>query len=222
MHVDKTIEVEAPLETVYDQWTQFEDFPRFMEGIREVEQLSEERLHWVAEVGGARKEWYARITRQVPDQVLAWQSEGGALNSGTIIFKPIDQAHTKLEVHMDYEPEDVKEQAGGVLGVVSRRVASDLERFKEFVEHRGAETGAWRGEIIHGANIDDRSQLYRKGSSSSVATKAGPSRERGRRILDSSGNKARRPTESIDLDGAQAGQTAKPRPPGALPSPGGS
>jgi uncharacterized membrane protein len=195
MRVDKKIEVEAPVEMVYNQWTQFEDFPLFMAGIREVRQLSAERLHWVAEVGGARKEWYARITRQVPDEVLAWKSEGGALNDGTIIFKPIDEARTELEVHMSYEPEDFKERAGGVLGVVSRRVEGDLERFKQFIEERGAETGSWRGEIIHGSRADG---------------------------LDGGGDQIATTPESLDLNREQAGQTEKPRQPGTLPAPGGS
>src|SRR5438874_217637 len=218
MRVDKKIEVEAPLETVYNQWTQFEDFPQFMEGIREVQQLSDERLHWVADVGGARKEWYARITRQVPDEVLAWESEGGAMNSGTIIFKPIDQGHTELEVHMDYEPEEVKEQAGGVLGIVSRRVEGDLERFKEFIEERGAETGAWRGEIIHGADADEQSQLHRKGAGLSAFKNAG-GRSDG---VDAAGDQIETTTESLDFNREQAGQTENPRPPGTLPAPGGA
>jgi len=214
MRVDKTIEINAPLDTVYNQWTQFEEFPRFMEGIKEVHQLDAERLHWVAEVSGSRKEWYAHITRQVPDHVLAWESEGGALNSGTIIFKPLDEGHTELEVHMDYEPEDLKEQAGGAIGVISRRVSGDLDRFKEFIEHRGSETGAWRGEIIHGADVDDRSQLYRKsGGNGSGNGHSQP--------IDLAGDQIGTTTESLDLNEEQAGQTENPRPPGTLPSPGG-
>jgi uncharacterized membrane protein len=161
--VDKTIEVEAPLSTVYNQWTQFEEFPRFMEGVEQVEQMEPERLHWVADVGGERKEWYARITRQVPDEVLAWESEGGTINSGTVIFKPMDDGKTQIELHMDYQPEDFKEQVGDFLGVVSRRVEGDLKRFKEFIENRGQETGAWRGEIIHGAPATESDQLHRSG-----------------------------------------------------------
>jgi uncharacterized membrane protein len=160
--VDKTIEVGVPVRTAYNQWTQFEEFPRFMEGIQEVQQLGDERLFWAAELGGERKEWYARITRQVPDEVLAWESEGGTVNSGTVVFHPKDANKTEIELHMDYEPEDFKEQAGGALGFVSRKVESDLKRFKEFIEERGLETGAWRGEIIHGADADDTSQLRRE------------------------------------------------------------
>jgi uncharacterized membrane protein len=148
--VDSTIEVEVPVQTAYNQWTQFEEFPRFMEGVREVRQLDDERLYWSAEIGGEMKEWYAVITRQVPDEVVAWESEGGARNDGTVVFKPIDAQHTEIELHINFEPEGMKEEVGSALGAVSRRVQGDLNRFKEFVETRGAETGAWRGEISHG------------------------------------------------------------------------
>jgi uncharacterized membrane protein len=148
--VDKTIEVNVPVSVAYNQWTQFEEFPRFMEGVEAVHQKSPESLHWIANVGGERKEWDARITRQVPDEVISWESEGGTLNSGTVIFKSVDAAKTEVELHMSYEPEDLKEQAGAALGVVSRRVEGDLKRFKEFIEERGVETGGWRGEIAHG------------------------------------------------------------------------
>jgi uncharacterized membrane protein len=149
--VDKKIEVNVPVQTAYNQWTQFEEFPRFMEGIQEVRQVDNAGLYWAAEVGGERKEWHAQITRQVPDQVIAWESEGGTVNNGIVTFRPAGtQDRTEVELHMEYEPEDLKEQAGDLLGVVSRRVEGDLERFKEFIEARGTETGAWRGEIPGG------------------------------------------------------------------------
>ncbi len=162
-NVDTSIKVGVPIETAYNQWTQFEEFPRFMEGIEEVQQLADERLFWAAQIGGERKEWYAHITRQVPNEVLAWESEGGVLNSGTVIFKPADNGETEIELHMEYETEDFKEKAGDALGFVSRRVTADMKRFKEFIEERGRETGAWKGEIIHGAPDDSQSQLHRTG-----------------------------------------------------------
>jgi uncharacterized membrane protein len=161
--VDSKIKVDVPLETAYNQWTQFEEFPRFMEGVQEVQQLSDERLFWVAELGGERKEWYARILRQVPNEVLAWESEGGVINSGTVIFHRDEPGKTEIELHMEYEPDDFKEKAGGALGFVSRKVNADMKRFKEFIEARGLETGAWRGEIKHGADDDDQSQLRKTG-----------------------------------------------------------
>ncbi|HWO74001.1 MAG TPA: SRPBCC family protein [Dehalococcoidia bacterium] len=167
MKVQEKIDVEVPVSTAYNQWTQFEEFPRFMEGVKQVEQISDERLHWVADIGGERKEWYARITRQVPDEVIAWQSEGGVLNSGTVLFRPLDSTRTEIEVQMEYEPEDFKEQVGGVMGVPSRRVAGDLKRFKEFIEERGMETGGWRGEIEGGRTVEgsssERLQAFDRG-----------------------------------------------------------
>jgi hypothetical protein len=157
--VDKKLEVDAPIGMVYNQWTQFEEFPVFMEGVQEVQQLEDERLHWVAEVGGEHREWYARITRQVPDDVIAWESEGGAGVDGTVIFHPTDKGGTEVELHMQYEPEGFKEQVGGALGFLSRKVDGDLKRFKTYVEQRGVESGAWRGEIIHGADNDAKSQI---------------------------------------------------------------
>ena len=150
MRVEKTIEVNVPVSTAYNQWTQFEQFPQFMEGVKKVEQLSDERLHWVAEVGGKEKDWSARITRQVPDEVLSWVAEGGATNNGTVIFKQLSPETTQVDLHLEFVPEDFKEQVGGALGFVSRQVEGDLKRFKEFIESRGTETGAWRGEIQHG------------------------------------------------------------------------
>jgi uncharacterized membrane protein len=148
--VDSSIEVEVPLETAYNQWTQFEEFPRFMEGIREVRQLGDERLYWSAEIGGETKEWYAQITQQVPDTVVAWRSEGGVRNDGVVSFKPLDPQRTEIELHIEFEPESMKEEVGSAIGVVSRRVEGDLKRFKDFIEGRGLETGAWRGEIPEG------------------------------------------------------------------------
>ena len=164
MKVDEVVEVGVPVRTAYNQWTQFEEFPRFMEGVQQVEQLDDTRLHWVAEISGERKEWYARITRQVPDEVLAWESEGGVVNSGTVIFKPVDEGRTEIQLHMEFEPEGLKEQVGSAIGIPDRRVEGDLKRFKEFIESRGVETGAWRGEIAHGATTDESSQIHRKGT----------------------------------------------------------
>ena len=145
--VEKTIEVDVPVTTAYNQWTQFEEFPRFMEGVQEVRQLGDSRLYWKADVGGRDKEWYARILEQLPDQRVVWQSEQGAQNGGQVTFESIDGSRTRITLNMQYEPDDFVESVGDVLGFVSRRVQGDLERFKEFIELRGEETGAWRGSI---------------------------------------------------------------------------
>ena len=145
--IEKTIEVEVPVQTAYNQWTQFEDFPRFMEGVEEVTQLDDTRLHWIASVGGQRKEWDARITEQLPDQRIAWASEGGTPNSGMVSFHPLSENQTRIMVQMEYDPESITEEVGDKLGFVTRKVQGDLDRFKEFIETRGAETGAWRGTV---------------------------------------------------------------------------
>jgi uncharacterized membrane protein len=145
--VEKTIEVDAPVSTVYNQWTQFEQFPEFMEGVEEVRQLDDKRLHWRARIGGKEKEWDAEIFEQIPDQRIAWRSMGGAKNSGMVNFAPLSSTRTLVTLSLHYDPEGAIENVGDALGVVSARVKGDLERFKEFIEARGAETGGWRGEI---------------------------------------------------------------------------
>ena len=147
--VEKSIEVNVPVGTVYNQWTQFEEFPRFMEGVEEVRQLDDTRLHWKASIAGKTEEWDAVITEQVPDQRVAWTSTSGAENSGVITFASAGPDKTRVTATIGYEPEGIVEKAGDALGVVDARVKGDLERFKAFIEERGMATGAWRGEI-HG------------------------------------------------------------------------
>jgi uncharacterized membrane protein len=148
--VHETIEVDAPVRATYDQWTQFETFPSFMEGVKEVQQLDDTRLHWVAEVGGKREEWDAEITEQVPDERVAWRSVGGKGNAGVVTFEPVDAARTRVTVEIDHDPQGLAEKVGTALGVDDRRVKGDLERFREMIEARGSATGAWRGEVHQG------------------------------------------------------------------------
>jgi uncharacterized membrane protein len=145
--VEESIEVNVPVSTAYNQWTQFEDFPSFMEGVESVKQIDDTHLHWVAEIGGERREWDAEITEQQPDARIAWKATGGHGNSGVVTFKPLEQNSTLVTVRMEYVTEGLKEQLGSAVGADSRRVKGDLERFEEFVESRGRETGAWRGEV---------------------------------------------------------------------------
>ena len=145
--VEKDIVVNVPLSTAYNQWTQFEEFPQFMEGVQEVRQLDEKRLQWRADVGGTEKEWEAVIREQIPDQKIIWNSTTGAENAGVVTFEPVDAEQTRVHLEMSYDPEGPKESVGDALGFVSRRVEGDLQRFKDFIESRGAATGAWRGEI---------------------------------------------------------------------------
>ena len=145
--VEKTIEVDVPLSTAYNQWTQFEEFPHFMEGVEKVIQLDDKRLHWVAEIAGKTREWDAEITEQIPDERVAWKNIDGATNAGVVTFHYIDENKSKIMLQLEFEPEGIVEKAGDALGFVRTRTKGDLERFKSFVESRGTETGAWRGEI---------------------------------------------------------------------------
>jgi uncharacterized membrane protein len=148
---ETSIVVNAPLEEVYNQWTQFEEFPRFMEGVEEVRQLDDKTLFWRAKVGGAVKEWDADIVDQTPNRRIAWKSRSGARNAGAVLFAPTDEG-TLVTLKLVYDPEGATENLGDALGFVSRRVEGDLDRFKEFIEERQRATGAWRGEI-HGREV---------------------------------------------------------------------
>jgi uncharacterized membrane protein len=148
--VEKSIEVDVPVRTVYNQWTQFEEFPMFMEGVEEVKQLDDTRTHWKAKIAGKEKEWDATIITQEPDTKLSWQSTTGADNSGTVLFDKLGENRTQVTLALGYEPEGFIEKAGDMLGFVERRVEGDLKRFKKFIEERGHETGGWRGEVQGG------------------------------------------------------------------------
>ena len=145
--IEESIEVEVPVSTAYNQWTQFEEFPSFMEGIEQVQQVDDTHLRWTAEFGGKREEWDAEITEQHPDHRVAWTSTSGKGNAGVVTFHRIADAQTRVMVQMDWEPEGVTEKIGATLGMDDRRVQGDLQRFKELIEARGGETGAWRGEV---------------------------------------------------------------------------
>lgn len=145
--VEKSVDVNVPVNTAYNQWTQFEEFPRFMEGVKSVTQTDDTHLHWVAEIGGQEKEWDAEIAEQTPDQRVAWNSISGARNAGVVTFHRLDDNTTRVTLQMDVEPEGVVENVGDFFGVLDGRVEGDMERFKEFIESRGVETGAWRGEV---------------------------------------------------------------------------
>ena len=147
--MERTFEIGVPVRVAYNQWTQFEDFPRFMDGVKEVRQIDDTHLHWKASIGGKDKEWNAEIVEQVPDQVIAWRSTSGAPNGGEVRFEPAGADRTRIRFAMEYQPETAVEKAGDAMGLVSRKVDKTVEDFKRFVEERGRETGAWRGEV-HG------------------------------------------------------------------------
>jgi uncharacterized membrane protein len=148
--VRESIDVAVPVSTAYNQWTQFEEFPKFMEGVRSVTQIDDTHLRWVAEIGGKEHEWEAEIVEQEPDRRIAWRSVDGKGISGEVTFEPLGPDRTRVEVHFSWEPDDMIESLGSKLGMDDRRVKADLERFKELIESRGAETGAWRGEVHAG------------------------------------------------------------------------
>jgi uncharacterized membrane protein len=152
--VEKTVEVNQPVSTVYNQWTQFEDFPFFMDGVKEVRQLDDTHLHWRAEIWGKEKEWDAEITEQEPDQRISWKSVSGAENAGTVRFEPLGADRTLVRLVMAYDPDDVVEKVGDALGLFTSRVEHSVEQFKRYIESRGQETGAWRGEVDGGERVN--------------------------------------------------------------------
>jgi len=145
--ISETVVVDVPVSVAYDQWTQFESFPQFMEGVERVVQLDDRTLDWTATIAGKTKHWRAEIFEQEPDQVISWRSTEGARNDGTVRFEPIDANSSRVTLDLDVEPEGPLEATGDALGIVSRRVRGDIERFKSFIESRGEATGAWRGEV---------------------------------------------------------------------------
>jgi len=148
--IDESIEVEVPVSTSYNQWTQFEEFPLFMEGVDDVQQRDDTRLHWVATIGGHTAEWDAKILEQHPDKQISWISEDGKKTRGTVSFEPIGEGKTLIRLSMSYQAEGAIEQIGSAAGLDAARVRGDLKRFKDLIESRGTESGEWRGEIDAG------------------------------------------------------------------------
>jgi len=145
--VTKSIDVQVPVRTAYDQWTQFEEFPRFMEGVEDIQQLDDTRTHWKTKIGGVEREFDADITEQHPDERVAWKSTAGPDHAGVVTFHRLDEHQTRVTVQLDWEPEGIVEKAGSAVNADDRRVEGDLARFKEFIENRGGATGAWRGDV---------------------------------------------------------------------------
>ena len=145
--IEEHIDVAVPVRTAYNQWTQFESFPQFMEGVEHVRQLDDTHLHWVTEVGGVRREFRAEIDEQTPDQRIAWHSLDGPIQAGAVTFHRLEEGMTRVMLQLEFDPEGIAEHVGDKLGFVRLRVKDDLERFRDFIEERGVETGAWRGEV---------------------------------------------------------------------------
>lgn len=145
--ITKSVTVDVPVRTAYDQWTQFETFPQFMDGVEKVQQLDDTHLHWKASIGGKDVEWDAVVTEQIPDERVAWKSISGLPNAGVVTFHRLGPDETRVTLQMDWQPQGVTESVGSSLGFDDRRVQGDLDHFKDFIESRGAPTGAWRGTV---------------------------------------------------------------------------
>lgn len=145
--IEQSVDVEVPVTTAYDQWTQFESFPEFMEGVDRIDQLTDTTTHWVTSIAGVHREFDAQITEQLPDERVAWTSVDGPKQAGVVTFHRLDDDHTRVMLQLDYEPEGVVETAGDKLGVVQHRIKGDLDRFKKYIEARGTATGGWRGQV---------------------------------------------------------------------------
>ncbi|MFE5396095.1 SRPBCC family protein [Streptomyces sp. NPDC056568] len=149
--VKEAVDVGVPVHTAYNQWTQFEEFPHFMEGVEEIRQLDDRHSHWTTRVSGVKREFDTEIVDQLPDERITWRTTtGDTKQKGTVSFQRLDDTHTRVELVMDVEPTGVAEKTGDMLGVIDRRVKGDMQRFKEYIEARGGETGAWRGRIRPG------------------------------------------------------------------------
>jgi uncharacterized membrane protein len=147
-NVEKSIDVDVPIRQAYDQWTQFESFPKFMNGVERITQLDDRHTHWVTKIGGVEREFDAEITEQHPEERVAWRStDGEAQHAGVVTFHKITDTTTRVMVQLDWEPQGVVEKVGAAVGVDDRQISADVKRFKEFIESRGTETGAWRGDI---------------------------------------------------------------------------
>ncbi|MHB9863815.1 SRPBCC family protein [Streptomyces sp. YIM S03343] len=146
--VKETVDVDVPVRSAYNQWTQFEEFPLFMEGVEEVTQLDDRHNHWTMKIGGVRREFDTEIVDQLPDDRITWRSTGGDTKQrGSVRFQPLDEARTRVELTMEVEPTGMAEKGADMLGMIDRTVRGDLHRFKDYIEHRGSETGAWRGRV---------------------------------------------------------------------------
>ena len=151
--VEKSVMVNVPVSTAYNQWTQFEDFPHFMGGVQKVTQLDDKRLHWVAEIAGVKRQWDAVIVEQLPDRKVAWAATEGATNAGAVHFEDVGGGQTSVRLSLEYEPEGLLEKVGDKLNIVEKQVESDLERFKQFIESEGYASGAWRGSVDAGVPV---------------------------------------------------------------------
>ena len=145
--VEESVEVSVPVTTAYNQWTQFEDFPSFMNGVKRVKQLNDTRTHWETDIAGVKREFDAEITEQIPDERVAWTSVDGPKQAGVVTFHRLDDTHTKVMLQLDHDPEGIVEKVGDKMGFLKMQAKGDLEQFKKHIESRGQESGGWRGQV---------------------------------------------------------------------------
>ncbi|MCP2321198.1 Polyketide cyclase / dehydrase and lipid transport [Nocardia amikacinitolerans] len=198
-----TVDVDVPVHTAYNQWTQFETFPQFMEGVEAVQQIDDRHTHWRIHVGPSTREFDATITEQHPDERVAWKSDSGPRHAGVITFHRLDDTHTRVTAQMDVDPEGFVENVADKLGVLEHRVDRDMKRFKEFIESRGSETGAWRGDIP------------RPGAGDMPRQGAGDMPRQGMGDMPRPGGEMPRPGGEMPRPGGDI-----PRPGGDIPRPG--
>ena len=153
--VQESIDVDVPVSTAYNQWTQFESFPRFMDGVERIDQVTPTRTHWSTRIAGVQREFDAEITEQRPDERIAWTTENGTHQAGVVTFHRLDEATTRVTLQLDHEPEGFVEKAGDALGIVQRRIKGDLKNFKQFIEQHGVAEGAWRDDVPRSPQIGD-------------------------------------------------------------------
>ncbi len=146
-NITESVDVDVPVGTAYNQWTQFESFPRFMEGVERIDQLSPTKTHWVTRIAGVQREFDAEITEQHPDERVAWVTQNGTHQAGVVTFHRISNTTTRVTLQLDHDPQGLLEKAGEALGIIKRRIKGDLANFKSFIESRGVEEGGWRGDV---------------------------------------------------------------------------
>jgi uncharacterized membrane protein len=146
-NITHSVDVSVPVSTAYNQWTQFESFPEFMDGVERIEQLTPTRTHWVTRIAGVSREFDAEITEQHPDERIAWTTQNGTHQAGVVTFHRLDDQRTRVTLQLDHDPQDMAEKAADALGIMQNRARKDMENFKTFIESRGVEEGGWRGEV---------------------------------------------------------------------------
>jgi ribosome-associated toxin RatA of RatAB toxin-antitoxin module len=216
--VEKRILVNVPVSTAYNQWTQFEEFPHFMGGVKSVRQLSDDRMEWVAEIAGVRRKWTAQVLEQVPDRKVAWAATEGATNAGSVEFEDVGGGQTSLRLTLEYDPEGWVEKVGDKLHIVERQAEADLKKFKEFIEHEGYATGAWRGSVNEGNSVGtpgvedaaaSRGDSGKAGVSGTMAAAAGTAAAAGAAAAMSAGTN-KDAEEGRDVTGMDASVPMEP------------